>query len=475
MNKRENIKRLVKIQLIQYRSLLYLGIGFPIIFTIIFALSIADVHFHPQENTIWDIYSGIGIEGMVMGVLFGLFLGSYNLLSKDELSMFPGTVLLKYYSTVLVYHLMILAFVLEAVLMYFILDGLLVIAVHQWQELIPYGLFSWEYLWKGSLILLARCLAVYAFGLLWYALIERFRTWVICLAFVGCVGLLILVKPEAVAWLIQMYAGDDISFASYLILLLGTWVLCLFLSWVLAQEVHSWKRADKKRLISAFVILQAGLLGFGFVSFFDSIEHYSYRDEFTLEEFQQLTDHQASSLVDVSRMSKEEREDVIEFGDFIMSWKTPSEECETGIMNVFCSVSKAQKAGLDFDESGIDENHVMVLLGTQDLKYDGQDVGEKAIQSCENAIVLKQHEQEEIDETSEEEDMELHRSYSCQVSLSEKPVIVMNEAFGNLRRFLSDTTLGNGKPWDMGEGVIRGLRGVVIYPDTWNLQVSEEE
>ena len=142
----------------------------------------------------------------------------------------------------------------------------------------------------------------------------------------------------------------------------------------------------------------------------------------------------------------------------------------------FCSVSEAKKYGLNFDESGIDENHVMVLLGSLDLKYNGQDVGEKAIQSCENAIVLKQYEQEESDEISEENDMEFSESWYYQVSLSETPVIVMNEAFGNFRRFLSDTTLGKGRSREVEiDGIIGGLRRVVIYPDTWNLQISEEE
>lgn len=291
MSKRENIKRLVKIQLIQYRSIFYVFIGFLVVFTVIFALSIADVHFHPNGNTVWDIYSGLGIQGMVLGVMYALFLGSYNILSKDELSMFPGTVLSKYYSTVLVYHFIILAFVLEAVLMYLILGGLLLLATNQWQELIPYGLFNGEYLWKGSLILLARCLAVYAFGLLWYALLERFRAWIIYLAAGGCICAVMLVNPEPVFQLARAYAGENSSFTSYLLLLFGTWALFLLLSWILAQTVHSWKRADKKRLISAFVILQACMLGISFISFSAS---YSHSDSFDLREFQELTDHRAS-------------------------------------------------------------------------------------------------------------------------------------------------------------------------------------
>lgn len=481
MSKRENIKRLVKIQLLQYRSVFYAFVGLSVVFTIIFALSIADVHFHPQGNTVWDIYSGLGIQGMVLGVLFVLFVGSYNLLSKDELSMFPGTVLSRYYSTVLVYHFMILVFVLEAVLMYLILGSLLLLATNLWQELVPYGLFNWEYLWKGSLILLARCLAVYAFGLFWHALTERFRAWlIIYLAVCGCIVFLILVEPETVLGLTQAYMGNSCLFVPYLLLLFGTWALFLLLSWILAQTVHSWRRADKTRLICSFIIIQACMLGFNFGTF---VSFDSHSDSFDLREFQELTDHQASSLVDVSRVAKEEREAL---GGLILRWETPSGRDDAYMSSFFCSVSEARECGLDFDESGIDENHVMVLLGSQDLKYNGQDVGEKIIQSCENAIVLKQSEyyeyeygQEESDEVLEEDDMESElpeNEYYYQVTLSEKPVIVINEAFGNLRRFLSDTSLGTGRSWEVEtEGIASRLRMVVIYPDAWNLQLNEEE
>lgn len=106
------------------------------------------------------------------------------------------------------------------------------------------------------------------------------------------------------------------------------------------------------------------------------------------------------------------------------------------------------------------------------MKYNGQDVGEKIIQSCENAIVLKQSVQVESDEEMEEEG-----EYCYQVTLSEKPVIVMNEVFGNLRRFMSDTSLGTGRSWevDIDGGISNTLRMVVIYPDAWNLQLNEEE
>lgn len=476
MNKRENIKRLMKIQLIQHRSLFYAFIGLLVFYTIILAIGIADVHFHPENNLIWNIYSGRGIQSMVLAVTFGLFIVSYNLLSKDEISMFPGSVLSKYYSTVLAYHFMILCFILEAILMYLILGALLMLAVHQWQELIPYSVFSWEYLWKGSLILLGRCLAVYAFGLFWYALIEqfRFRVWpILYLAVGGCIVLLIFVEPEMMLHLVQAYSGNSLSFTPYLFLLFGTWALCLLLSWILARKVRYWKRVEKTHLISAFIAVWACAL----VISIGIRSGYSYSDTFDLREFQELTDHQASSLVDVSMMAEGERR---ELEDLPLRWETPSKEDDTWIYlsSFFCSVSEAKEYGLDFDESGIDENHIMILLGSQDLKYQGQDLGEKILQSCENAIVLKQYEEEEEEgeEISEEANYELASGYYYQVSLTEKPVVVMNEGFGDFRRFLSDTTLDNGRPWTIeAEGMTSRLRRVVIYPDEWNLQIGEEE
>ncbi len=468
----ENVKRLTGVQLLQYRSVFYVLLGGIIFFVTLFSVDIASIHFLPEEGRIWEIYSNHNMMGtLFLFMIFLLFFGSYNLLSKDEISMFPGTVTSRYYSTVLIFHILIFTMTLACMLMYLLMGGVISIFTSVWPDLIPYGILEWSYLWRSLLMILARGLAAYGASVLWFALIERFRAWRVYLVSAICLLAIVLSYNRGysreIKKVLGLYLGTEGSFGTYMLLLFGTWAAGLFLSWLITRSVHCWKRTDKKRLVACMLVVYAMLIAT--IGGTRAQNGYSYTLE--LKDFQKRTEHRSASLVDVSALPEEERESL---NDLYMGWKVPSGSRYADVfMSLICSVSAAKDAGLDFDASGIDENHVMVLMGSQGLLYNGRDLGKELIRSCEDSIRLEWVEDEEWLEEEMGEEQSLPGVY--QVELDKNPVVLLNEALGSQRRYLPNTTLDDYDDMTLNvDGVTGRLLRVVICPDEWHLEPEEE-
>lgn len=483
-----NIRNLTKIQLKQYRILIYSIMAISTLYPVWNVWSSVTATLS-GETVPWRIHSlDTSMNALfILGIV--LMICSYNILSKDEISMFPGTVKSRYYSTLLAHHILILIFVLASIWIYLMQVLSLWAFCHFYEGIIPGSLFNLHYFGYGVIRYMGLLLAVYGISSLLFILLERFRpmivygTILVCGIFVSYLSYTGYIKGF-VQEMIDLFTGEGYSFGMLIIFLVLIWAVCLLLSLGVVRTVKAWGRSDRKRLSITVMVLCVALcmfVIFGAVS--SVVDGYDYT--FDLAQFEQITDHRIETTVDVSELSEEER---LNLDFYRMQWKYPvdtdekeySAEDRTNDIEYFsegvfgslaCSASQAKEYGLTFDESRLDQDHVIMLLGSQSLTYTGKDLGENLLKACRDSVALvKTSYEEKYQDEMSEDDIDL--GYLYQIEIPAKPMIVLNESYGNLKPYMKNTTLGRYEHFSTGYGGTEALLRVIIYPDEWNMDID---
>lgn len=471
-----NIRHLTKILFKQYRSLIIAFFVIAILSPLWNVwISLSSMKGSSEAWSINDLDSS-AFEILLLGLILAFC--NYNILSKNEISMYPGTVISRYYSSILGYHIIIILLVLASIWNYLIQGVMLLVMHHIYGGIIPEKIFSLNYLCHGAVRYLGHLLAIYGISILWFTLLERFRPVVIyCITLlVAGLGISLFYTgyiTTAVQTVINLYTGKQLSFWGLMALLLITWAVCLLLSWCLVRSMRAWKPADRKRIVISLAMLY-GLFLFLFFGLEAEIKEEGRSNTLDFAKFNQITDHQMETVVDVSALSDRERSCL---DSYFMLWtcekSTEVFDYSERNMRFACSAKLAKKYGLDFDESKLDQNHIILLLGTRGLLYDGKDLGEEILKACKDSVVLVKNQYDEVYQ-KENPDEEYDAEYYYQVELPEKQMIVLNEAYGDLRQYLKNTTLRQNDNAYFGASVAESLLGIVIYPDEWQIDFDED-
>ena len=164
----ENIKRLLKIQLLQNRRFYLAGI------LLQFGCTAFDIVWDFWEMRKGDVLRFYEIGNMsAIGTLlfFGfLCLQTYNSFYNEKISMYPGTRQSRYFSRVILDHLVMVWDVVYMAVLYFLVAGVYQV-IHQFipKVRVEY-LFSWKYLFAGCIQLLFWGMMVYGVIMLTYNL-----------------------------------------------------------------------------------------------------------------------------------------------------------------------------------------------------------------------------------------------------------------------------------------------------------------
>ncbi|MDO4166496.1 MAG: hypothetical protein Q4D32_03730 [Eubacteriales bacterium] len=473
-----NIRNLTKILLMQHRIHIYSIVG---IITWISAWNVCSstIAMAADDAIPWCIYSSNSSMMVLIIAGIALVFGSYNILSRDEISMFPGTVMSRYYSTILTYHIMIMILVLTSIWSYLIQGVSLLVVSHINKEIIPGSLFNIHYLCYGVVRYLALLLAIHGISTLWCTLLERFRPIIIYAIGVICVGAVIVLMYTGyiggvVRELVYLYNGEKYSLGMLVTVFLLIWVVCMLLSWWLAKSVKAWGKSDRKRAVISFVFLYGFLMTSIFGVMFG---HDGYDYTVDLAEFEQLTDHHIETTVDVSALPEEERSNL---GDYMMRWLYINDaddkafSTEDVFASVVCTASQAKEYGLSFDESKLDQDHIILLLGSQSLTYDGKDLGEDILNACKDSVALVQDTYDGEDQEVDPEG-EIDSDYYYQVEIPTRTLIVLNESYGDQKAFMKNTTLGRYEHYNTRYSGTESLLRVVICPDEWGIDLNNAE
>lgn len=426
----------------------------------------------------WYLHIGGGGASMeLIAMMIFMLAGSYNILSKNEISMYPGTVISRYGGTVLAFHIMILMSVLASIASYLIQGILLAVATHVWDDMILANAFSLSYLWHGAVRYLGLLLVIYALGVFWFVLMERFNTILVSLFTIFlAAGLIVLKKMWHLTGVLQtigdFFQGRGYSFAALIAVLFGIWAVLMFLSLCLAGTVKVWKEADKKRMGVTVALSYLALIGMFWICFEGGYE-YSL-DPYI---FQQESNQQMEVVVDASAL---ETKDIDLLSTYRMSVKYQANPrySTTSKSDVFasisCSASEAKQYGLSFDESKLDQDHLILLLGTRNLTFAGKDLGEDVLKAYQQSTIL---EKDPMDVEYQEDHSldEFDPECTYQTEISYQPIILLNGLYGDLGMYMDDTTLNwKGGFWRDFNSVTESLLRVVIYPDEWDQEMAQE-
>ncbi len=482
--------RTMRIVLFQYRIGLYSMILLSVIIVPLWNLLQAyiEVSGHRYVVVPWCIYICGGIKILLAIIAVFMAASSYNILSRDEISMYPGNVISRYSGTVLAFHFMIVVSVLASIVGYLLQGMLLAVASHLWGDSAVLGnAFCLSYLCYGSIRYLGLLLAIYAIGVFWFVLTERFHLILCYFSLMALVVVLVVLAVRGrirgkLQILIDFLKGQGFSYTALIAVLFGVWVILMALSFCLAATVKVWKASDKKRLGLAVALGYFVIFGGLWIYLTGEREGYSYSMDPTI--FQKESHQQVEVVADVSAW---EEKDTSLLSGYRMAVKYPEKQNSSDYQSevfasICCSASEAKSYGLSFDESKLDQDHVILLLGTRNFTFAGKDLGEDALQAYQQSCKLVSYGGpaewyleylEEHPEDKPEEEYEPDYHYETEVSGS--PMTLLNGMYGNLSMYMDDMTLyEEGDYWEDHTNAIGAMLRIVIYPDEWDREMVQE-
>lgn len=481
--------RTMRIVLLQYRIGLYIMVLLSAIIVPLRSLlqSYIEISGYHYVVTPWYVYMCGGIK-MLLAVMAVIMVGNYNILSRDEISMYPGNVISRYGGTVLACHIMIVVSVLASIVGYLLQGILLTVVSYLWNSAVLGNAFSLSYLCLGAVRYLGLLLAIYAIETFWFVLTERFNL-ILCYVFflVLAVGLSFLavkgIINDELQICIDFFEGRGCSFTALIAVLFGGWAILMILSFCLAASVKVWKATDRKRLGFVVVLFYGVIIGAMWLNFgFEGRAGYSYSMDPSV--FQKEVHRQMEVVADVSAW---EEKNTSLLSGYEMFVKYPEKQNSSDyrsevFASVCCSASEAKSYGLSFDESKLDKDHVILLLGTRNFTFAGRDLGEDALQAYQQSCKLVPYggpaewyleylEEHPEDKTEEEYEPDYH----YETEISDSPMTLLNGFYGNLSMYMDDTTLyEEGDYWENPTNVIGAMLRIVIYPDEWDRDMVQE-
>lgn len=464
----------MEIVLIQYRFIIYFLILFSVI--IVPLCNIIQIYIEISgDPSPWYLHicGGMKIELAVM-VVFMMAAG-YNILSRDEINMYPGNAITRFGGTVLAFHIVILASVLASVAGY-LLQGILLSGISRICDRIILGnSLNLSYLWRGAVRYLGLLLAIYAVEVFWFVLTERLHL-IVCYFSVLLLAAAILIlgiRTNRMQILRDFFLGKGYSYSDLLAVLFVIWIVFLLLSYCLAAKSKFWKATDKKRLGAVVFLAYLAFIGGAWIGF-TGRDGYVYNMDPAV--FQKESHQQAEVVADISAW-EEKDPTLLPVYEMSVKYRENAEKSTTFQSDVFasvsCSASEAKQYGLSFDETKLDQDHIILLLGTRNLTFAGKDLGEDALQAFKRSTKLVKNKMDESQEDDSEGEFE--PKYSYQTEITSSPIILLNGLYGNLSMYLEDTALYEDADfWGTFNDVTDFMLRIVIYPDEWKRETAQE-
>lgn len=469
--------RSMRIILQQYRYVFY----FIILFSgfIVPLWNLIQIYSEISSDPIpWSIHTCGGSKTLLAIIAIFMAASSYNILSRNEISMYPGNVISRYGGTIFAYHILIVVSVLASMVGYLMQGILLTAASRIWNSALLGNAFSMSYLWRGAVRYLGLLLVIYAIEVLWFVLTERFHLILCYLALflLAAVVIILAIRGDIdgpLQTVRDLMKGQGYSYGALITVLFGVWAILMLLSFCLAATVKVWKAADQKRMVFTVVLVYLAFIG-GVWLYFDHGDGFDYSMDPTV--FQKESQQQMEIVADVSDW---EEKDPDLLSSYDMSVIYPENgESNTGYQRgvfagVGCSASEAKRYGLSFDASKLDQDHVILLLGSRNLSFAGKDLGEDTLQAYRQSCKLVKN---DVDETYQEEnpEEEFEADYSYQTKISNASMILLNMWYGNLSMYMDDTTLYEEDYLEVYDNVTESLLRIVIYPDEWERERVQE-
>ncbi|MDE5779049.1 MAG: hypothetical protein K2I10_11170 [Lachnospiraceae bacterium] len=373
----ENVKKNYRILMKQLGGMMAGSIGVPV------ALGIVSLFTHIFSKPADELSSVVKfshINGYVMlTVTIYLMLTTVNILSKAEISMYPGTVKTRMTAKLLFDFTQLSGVFLGLVLSNGLMLSVLRAVAGQNKGMVSCVLFDWKTMLIRSAVSLAYCMCIYCIGVLISVMSAKLNDHVFYIVYIVIMVIwLILCATFQVQYIISpvmdFYCADGRGFIAILAKTLATSLVCLVVSYLIAGTIHSWKEHSKTRV---------GFSGaFLYIVFFGIINSlvFSYNEYEKMKDVAEADGVQASLEKDIAENKVIVKDRVITPGEIDVSKLSSSAvEVPTGLSLLdrgysvgWCDYDMAKEIGLIPEDYDLEKGSLLVRTVAVNTEYAGK-------------------------------------------------------------------------------------------------------
>lgn len=485
MTTKENIKRLVKLHLMQNNGgWQMLSVCYAILFIIQIISTSVDIYRCGEDVNLY--FSNMTV------VFFGLFsvaivngVQGYTILCDDGISMYPGTMKSRLISRLISDHIIVVRLIALSAIVY-ILQAVAINVMSQLSDAVIVGsAFSMRYLLWGMLRTLGFAFAANGLWTLWYILANRFPKrfyGVVLILFAVAVFLLVKVRESrlVVSGIIRLYLGTTTNYPAYtgILLCLGTWLVCIALGYAIGIRAKQWRNTNVYQVIfSAVCIYAIFLILFSTTGSWNIIDMktdsyeiaWSFGDNQNTEKVAAApqTDQWVSAVIDSGKMTVEEIDWLRGYGLLLHNREKEKYEADErwqliDVLTYAISESTARQMSIPVPEGVVDENHIYLLAWSENADFMGEDLINPFLKEYIKNVSVQRDIKEVERDDGFDEGME---NLPYLASDTKRQICLFNGVYGDLHRLLPDTTYQTGLQQNsLLDGYVRQL---VVYSDEY--------
>jgi len=230
-----NIKALIKIQLKQNKNAFMIFIGI-----------IGAITFDSNLNLIFDknvnssLFTNVGGSGpfLIIGFCMLFAIMSINILTNQNISMYPGTSISRFISRILSDNIMILAIIIFTFLLYCIEYPILLAIKGGGADISTIFSFDIEYAFISMIYVLSYYLMAYGIFVFIYALATKLGVKKTIISYTGFLGLFVMLIKYNIISLFGIfdYFRDEKSIGIFVLKTWSIWIFTLLLAFLIAKS-----------------------------------------------------------------------------------------------------------------------------------------------------------------------------------------------------------------------------------------------
>lgn len=375
-----NVWKLIRIRLRQYRKF-YFGMAVLLTAGMIFDIVVLMLNYQQSmgQEYIYKIGTVPYYVAFLLVIIFNL--NSYNILSDNRISMYPGTVMSRFCARLCSDYLFFWGLTVVYGLLYIVSSAVLNILAAGNQNFDVSGTFSPNYLGAGMLQMFCGCLFLHSLFVLGYVFITKFGFGisVLLLAF-GILITNILIYNEKLnlynIW--DVLIGRDWKLGGYLVCILSVWGISTMASFIITTFVRRWKRTSVYVLV---LLVIGGLIGGGScIQMTKSV--YDYQTTFPQSQYH----YQNKALAKDFSFSYHNFEQSSRIINYLKNNTVQKEKEDYGLdfRNVAVVTEKeAKKNGYVEEDFALKGDEMILRVAASDVSYRNKYINENALQCLE--------------------------------------------------------------------------------------------
>lgn len=379
----DNICRLYHLQLIQKKV-------YPFGILVFLCLSLAIISIFSQTSLIFfnedvDYIRGTGNTIWIYLLVFVLYIAcsDYNILSAENLSIYPGTVRTRFISRLLFDYTIFFASITCCILCRILGAGITNFIIMLTGNDGIQAFFDLKSLLLRAIACLCYILLIHGFYVLFFVAATKIgmKNTAISLVLLGTLSLFFLKFTPLYEWIksfAMFYVYEDLGLANVVLRTLLTTALLLIISFAIMSTIHAWKDHNQKELLAisilySYILLMAITIGGSIL-----LEKQSYSCAFPEEGLENMIQNKELISHDYKIQAG------VSDGGLLEQSCTENDDDFTTIAGMDANIAwmnldKAAKLGMVPKNTSLAEGEMLVRIVASDYKYKGINLYENFI------------------------------------------------------------------------------------------------